>query len=201
LEVQAKNWGQILAKLGRLEDSDRSKDFKIKSIETGSTIVTLYITPATAIAIGLIVKQVLSIYEKTLDIRKKQLEIEELELDNEQKKAAVSALEIGADKVFENKLEDVVKAVTEKIKTKTKNEEKVAIRSSAKDIYNFIVNGGVVEFNTHSQKDENKELQLAPVYKKIDEIETGINNLKLLRGKATKQPAEDKLKEDKKREK
>ncbi len=195
LEKYSKEWRIILLAFSRLT-KDPAEESKIFSIQKGSPLVVdLALAVLVAKAIGIVVKELLSIYEKILSLRKLNLEIEKLQLEN-----ASLGMKQDEEKLLDGNVERIVGVLMEKFSNKLEGtndtkEVNTALVKAIDLIYRFIDNGGRVDISEEDGSTDSLQMQLADKYKKIEMLEGSLEKRKLLQAKTIKTDSSDKKEE------
>ncbi|MGE3975105.1 MAG: hypothetical protein AB7F59_11330 [Bdellovibrionales bacterium] len=172
---------------------------KILSVEQGSLLIEFLLPSGTAACMALAIRQLLAVYEKVLDLKKKALEIENLKLKNkklaqdiqtEAEAQITSAAEHISDEILEN--------CNSKNSNQPNNEDRNAVQKALEQIFKFIEKGGEVDFwkpREETDGSPEKEADLLEAFSQVRQIEDRVIRLRLLEGGKSKSSEDDERKD------
>lgn len=183
LQQAAKDWHFILTGFARIT-GETFKSIPIRSIEQGSLLLELMATRAIVKLVTSSINDILSVIERTLQIRKTIAEVKKLELpDNSAVKNLEENLAAIVEKAADSAAEKAIKSLDAASTAKKKaidGEEKTQLKMSIKKMYLFISNGGKIDtLETEEDAEDNSELQskISSRLSKMRELENAIKAL------------------------
>jgi len=178
MEESLEQWGRVINAFSRLTRQP-DHDATIVNIEQNPLILELAVRDEVINSIANATCEVLSVYEKYLDIRRVGLEVNYLELRN---RGIADQLEKEAEMLIRNTASDVTKSLMEEFDWKKESERSDVhnhVSNAVAIIFDFVKNNGKIEVYERSRADSISKKQLTDSFTQVNQLEQQITRLNM----------------------
>ncbi len=184
LDDSLQKWDRVFAAFSKLIRHE-TEDSIIQNIEKSPLMIEVGIVDGISESIGRAACEVLSVYEKYLDIKRVGLEVNSLELRN---RGISEQLDKEANLLIRNTASDVTKAMMEEFEWKkeaNRSDVHNQISAAVATIFDFVKDSGRIDICNGRNSYHPVQQELAAAFTKVRDLENRISKLDFLMNQET----------------